>query len=115
MPPSLGTQTNGSKTVVQKLCLAVGCPKSKMCSFDKLEFPRRMVLLGFYSALPLIWNQYELDAFDPVILYLLGTWRSVLGPVRGIKDTSDFAVAGHRLPLIMVITTSFATCLVRKR
>jgi solute:Na+ symporter, SSS family len=44
-----------------------------------------------------------------VILYLLGTLA--LGAWAGsrVKNTSDFAVAGHRLPLIMVITTSFAT------
>jgi len=44
-----------------------------------------------------------------VILYLVGTLA--LGAWAGsrIKDTSDFAVAGHRLPLSMVITTSFAT------
>ncbi|MGN6546970.1 MAG: sodium:solute symporter, partial [Aureliella sp.] len=44
-----------------------------------------------------------------VLLYLLGTLA--IGAWAGslIKDTSDFAVAGHRLPLIMVITTSFAT------
>lgn len=44
-----------------------------------------------------------------VILYLVGTL--LLGAWAGsrIKDTADFAVAGHRLPLSMVITTSFAT------
>ena len=42
-----------------------------------------------------------------VILYLLVTLALVA--CSRIKDTSDFAVAGHRLPLIMVITTSFAT------
>ncbi len=44
-----------------------------------------------------------------VVLYLLATLA--LGAWAGsrIKDTSDFAVAGHRLPLSMVITTSFAT------
>ncbi len=44
-----------------------------------------------------------------VILYLLGTLAVGAWAGSRIKDTSDFAVAGHRLPLIMVITTSFAT------
>ena len=44
-----------------------------------------------------------------VILYLLGTLAIGAWAGSKIKDTSDFAVAGHRLPLIMVITTSFAT------
>lgn len=44
-----------------------------------------------------------------VILYLLGTLAIGAWAGTRIKDTSDFAVAGHRLPLIMVITTSFAT------
>lgn len=44
-----------------------------------------------------------------VILYLLGTLAIGAWAGSRIKDTSDFAVAGHRLPLYMVITTSFAT------
>ncbi len=44
-----------------------------------------------------------------VILYLLGTLAIGAWAGSKIKNTSDFAVAGHRLPLIMVITTSFAT------
>ncbi len=44
-----------------------------------------------------------------VILYLVGTLAVGAWAGSRIKDTSDFAVAGHRLPLIMVITTSFAT------
>ncbi len=44
-----------------------------------------------------------------VLLYLVGTLA--LGAWAGtrVKNTSDFAVAGRSLPLIMVITTSFAT------
>ncbi|WP_342118622.1 sodium:solute symporter family protein [Pseudoduganella sp. OTU4001] len=44
-----------------------------------------------------------------VVLYLLGTLA--LGAWAGtrIKNTTDFAVAGRSLPLIMVITTTFAT------
>ena len=44
-----------------------------------------------------------------VIIYLLGTLAIGAWAGSKIKNTSDFAVAGHRLPLIMVITTSFAT------
>ncbi len=44
-----------------------------------------------------------------VILYLLGTLAIGAWAGSKIKNTSDFAVAGHRLPLIMVVTTSFAT------
>src|SRR4051794_15385813 len=44
-----------------------------------------------------------------VVLYLLGTLA--LGAWAGtrIKNTSDFAVAGRSLPLVMVVTTTFAT------
>lgn len=44
-----------------------------------------------------------------VIIYLLGTLAIGAWAGSRIKDTSDFAVAGHSLPLYMVITTSFAT------
>jgi len=44
-----------------------------------------------------------------VVLYLLGTLAIGAWAGSKIKDTSDFAVAGRSLPLIMVITTSFAT------
>jgi SSS family solute:Na+ symporter len=44
-----------------------------------------------------------------VVLYLVGTLA--LGAWAGtrIKTTTDFAIAGRSLPLIMVITTTFAT------
>lgn len=44
-----------------------------------------------------------------VIIYLLGTLAVGAWAGSKIKNTADFAVAGHSLPLIMVITTSFAT------
>lgn len=44
-----------------------------------------------------------------VILYLLGTLAIGAWAGSRVHNTADFAVAGHRLPLIMVITTSFAT------
>jgi SSS family transporter len=44
-----------------------------------------------------------------VVLYLLGTLGLGVWAGSRIKNTSDFAVAGRSLPLIMVITTTFAT------
>ncbi len=50
---------------------------------------------------------YTLISF--VVLYLLGTLALGVWAGTRIKSTSDFAVAGRSLPLIMVITTTFAT------
>jgi len=44
-----------------------------------------------------------------VVLYLLGTLAIGVWAGKRVKTTSDFAVAGRRLPLIMVVTTTFAT------
>ena len=44
-----------------------------------------------------------------VVLYLLGTLALGVWAGSRVKNTSDFAVAGRSLPLIMVITTTFAT------
>lgn len=44
-----------------------------------------------------------------VVLYLLGTLAIGVWAGTRIKNTGDFAVAGRSLPLIMVITTTFAT------
>ncbi|MEJ6002069.1 sodium:solute symporter family protein [Paucibacter soli] len=44
-----------------------------------------------------------------VVLYLLGTLSLGVWAGTRIKNTSDFAIAGRSLPLIMVITTTFAT------
>ena len=44
-----------------------------------------------------------------VALYLLGTLALGMWAGTRIKNTSDFAVAGRSLPLVMVITTTFAT------
>ena len=44
-----------------------------------------------------------------VVLYLLGTLGLGVWAGTRIKNTSDFAIAGRRLPLIMVVTTTFAT------
>src|SRR5689334_1030207 len=44
-----------------------------------------------------------------VALYLLGTLALGVWVGTRIKNTADFAIAGRRLPLIMVITTTFAT------
>jgi solute:Na+ symporter, SSS family len=50
---------------------------------------------------------YTLITF--VVLYLLGTLGIGVWAGTRIKNTSDFAIAGRRLPLIMVVTTTFAT------
>jgi solute:Na+ symporter, SSS family len=47
--------------------------------------------------------------FSFVVLYLLGTLAIGVWAGRRIKNTTDFAIAGRSLPLIMVITTTFAT------
>ncbi len=44
-----------------------------------------------------------------VVLYLMGTLALGLWAGTRIKNTTDFAIAGRSLPLIMVITTTFAT------
>jgi SSS family solute:Na+ symporter len=44
-----------------------------------------------------------------VVVYLLGTLAIGVWAGRRIKGTADFAVAGRSLPLIMVVTTTFAT------
>src|SRR6478735_261358 len=50
---------------------------------------------------------YTLVTF--VVLYLLGTLGLGVWAGTRIKNTSDFAIAGRSLPLIMVVTTTFAT------
>lgn len=44
-----------------------------------------------------------------VVLYLLGTLAIGVWAGTRIKNSADFAIAGRRLPLIMVVTTTFAT------
>jgi SSS family transporter len=44
-----------------------------------------------------------------VVLYLLATLALGVWAGTRIKNTSDFAIAGRSLPLIMVVTTTFAT------
>lgn len=44
-----------------------------------------------------------------VVVYLLGTLALGVWAGTRIKNTADFAVAGRSLPLIMVVTTTFAT------
>ncbi|MBE7369454.1 sodium:solute symporter family protein [Ramlibacter pallidus] len=44
-----------------------------------------------------------------VVLYLLGTLAIGVWAGTRVKNTADFAIAGRRLPLAMVITTTFAT------
>lgn len=50
---------------------------------------------------------YTLVVF--VVLYLLGTLAIGVWAGTRIKNTTDFAIAGRSLPLIMVVTTTFAT------
>lgn len=50
---------------------------------------------------------YTLVAF--VVLYLLGTLAIGVWAGTRVHNTADFAIAGRRLPLVMVITTTFAT------
>jgi len=50
---------------------------------------------------------YTLISF--VVLYLLGTLALGVWAGTRIKTTADFAIAGRRLPLVMVVTTTFAT------
>ena len=44
-----------------------------------------------------------------VIIYLLITIAIGLYAARRVKNTADFAIAGRNLPLIMIVTTTFAT------
>lgn len=44
-----------------------------------------------------------------VILYLLGTLAIGVWAGTRVKNSADFAIAGRSLPLVMVITTTFAT------
>ena len=44
-----------------------------------------------------------------VIVYLLITIAIGLIAAKRVKNTSDFAIAGRKLPMIMIVTTTFAT------
>jgi SSS family transporter len=44
-----------------------------------------------------------------VIVYLLITIAIGLWAAKRVKNTADFAIAGRHLPLIMIVTTTFAT------
>ncbi|MBG9388151.1 sodium:solute symporter family protein [Caenimonas aquaedulcis] len=50
---------------------------------------------------------YTLITF--VVLYLVGTLGIGVWAGTRIKNTTDFAIAGRSLPLVMVVTTTFAT------
>jgi SSS family transporter len=50
---------------------------------------------------------YTLVTF--VVLYLLGTLAIGVWAGTRIHNTADFAIAGRSLPLVMVVTTTFAT------
>ena len=44
-----------------------------------------------------------------VVFYLLVTIAIGLWAARRVKNTTDFAIAGRHLPLVMIVTTTFAT------
>ena len=44
-----------------------------------------------------------------VFVYLLATIAIGLWAAKRVKNTADFAIAGRNLPLIMIVTTTFAT------
>src|SRR3954469_7811867 len=44
-----------------------------------------------------------------VFVYLLVTIAIGLYAARRVKNTTDFAIAGRHLPLVMIVTTTFAT------
>lgn len=44
-----------------------------------------------------------------VVVYLLFTIAIGLWAAKRVKNTADFAIAGRNLPLIMIVTTTFAT------
>jgi len=44
-----------------------------------------------------------------VLLYLLVTIAIGLYAAKRVKNTADFAIAGRHLPLVMIVTTTFAT------
>ncbi len=44
-----------------------------------------------------------------VIVYLLVTIAIGLWAAKRVKNTADFAIAGRHLPLVMIVTTTFAT------
>ncbi|ALT78046.1 MULTISPECIES: sodium:solute symporter family protein [unclassified Roseateles] len=44
-----------------------------------------------------------------VIIYLLATIAIGLWAAKRVKNTADFAIAGRHLPLVMIVTTTFAT------
>ena len=44
-----------------------------------------------------------------VVIYLLITIAIGLYAAKRVKTTADFAIAGRKLPLIMIVTTTFAT------
>ena len=44
-----------------------------------------------------------------VVVYLLITIAVGLYAAKRVKNTADFAIAGRNLPMIMIVTTTFAT------
>lgn len=80
-------------------------------SAEKLTDPLPIIIYAFSNPIGSNQNNVAMNTalLILVILYLLGTLAIGAWAGSKIKNTADFAVAGHRLPLIMVVTTSFAT------
>lgn len=59
----------------------------------------------------LVWSKTDMNItlISFVALYLLGTLALGVWAGTRIQNTRDFAIAGRSLPLIMVVTTTFAT------
>jgi solute:Na+ symporter, SSS family len=62
--------------------------------------PVEIPIFHFFTASPLL---------SLVALYLLVTIAIGLYAARRVKSSADFAVAGRHLPLMMIVTTTFAT------
>jgi solute:Na+ symporter, SSS family len=56
-----------------------------------------------------IYFPLSMQLLSLVFLYLFITIGIGLWAARRVKNTADFAIAGRHLPLVMVVTTTFAT------
>jgi solute:Na+ symporter, SSS family len=56
-----------------------------------------------------LFGDFNIMLLTLVILYLLVTIAIGLWAAKRVKNTADFAIAGRSLPLVMIVTTTFAT------
>jgi solute:Na+ symporter, SSS family len=56
-----------------------------------------------------LFGDFNIMLLTLVILYLLVTIAIGLWAAKRVKNTADFAIAGRNLPLVMIVTTTFAT------